>query len=76
MSLVVAIVVWVVAGAGASGLFVWWWLGVHRKPRDEQASEIAAAAGALKERKRTDFFPGAPDATERPHVDSIHPPYP
>ena len=43
MALVVAIVVWIVLGVGVSALVVWWWLGVHRKSREEQASEILLA---------------------------------
>jgi cbb3-type cytochrome oxidase subunit 3 len=45
-----AIIVWAILAVLVLVLLGWWWLGVHRKSRNEQAAKLAAEGAARRER--------------------------
>lgn len=71
----VAIVVWVLIAVVAVALFVWWWLGVHRKSRTQQAAEALNARSARAARRAEKLVQGgvhSEDGIER-YVAQIEP---
>ncbi len=79
MSAVVAGVVWSVIIAVLLALFIWWWLGVHRKSKEEQAAEILSGRSGAASRRAERGQAGATGVPETPEyfkgtTDTLPPP--